>query len=294
MTLEEHVEEFKREGFTVFEGFISRERVAEIRAILDPEFEILFAEMPDAPRRKIVPLLGHKILGPMLRDLALNTLMLDFVEMVMGPFVQLDSFEISGFPICDASQKGVTDRWHRDSCHLADHYAGHYEATGRKDEPKPYTPPLACSCLIYLQDMNEETGPFRMVPGSHLNSKTIPQSQIYDQHPEQRFLDLKAGDLIILHHEVLHAGTWNISEQNRYLISNYVCHFGLPHRDPFDLPLIRQIMEEARANNDRRTLRFFGEDDQTVDRQEEAWRKMVEEDKAARIASRTLSSGGFD
>ena len=123
--------------------------------------------------------------------------MLDFLEMAMGPYVQLDSFDISGFPIRDASQKGGPDRWHRDSFHMADLYAGRYEATGRKDEPKPYTPPLACNCLIYLQDINEETEPFRMVPGSHLNSKTIAHSQVYEQHPEQKYLDLNAGDLAI-------------------------------------------------------------------------------------------------
>ena len=50
MTLEEHVEEFKSEWFSVFKNFISRERVAEIRAVLDPEFDILFAKMPEAPR----------------------------------------------------------------------------------------------------------------------------------------------------------------------------------------------------------------------------------------------------
>jgi hypothetical protein len=58
----------------------------------------------------------------MLKDLALNPLMLDFVEMVMGPYVQLDSYEISGFPIRDASHKGGPDRWHRDSFQMVDHY----------------------------------------------------------------------------------------------------------------------------------------------------------------------------
>jgi ectoine hydroxylase-related dioxygenase (phytanoyl-CoA dioxygenase family) len=179
--------------------------------------------MPDAPRRKIVPLLEHDILGPNLKDLALNPSMLDFAEMIMDPYVQLDSYEISGFPIRDASHKGGSDRWHRDSFHLADCYTAHYERAGRNHEVKRYTPPLACNCLIYLQDINEETGPFRMAPGSHLNSKIIAQSQVYEQHPEQKFLDLKAGDLVILHHEVLHTGTWNTSDQYRYLISNFVC-----------------------------------------------------------------------
>ena len=61
-----------------------------------------------------------------------------------------------------------------------------------------------------------------------------------------------------------------------------MCRIGLPHRDPFELPLIEELRREARAVNDRRVLRFFGEDDRFVERQEAAWRAMVEEDRAAR------------
>jgi ectoine hydroxylase-related dioxygenase (phytanoyl-CoA dioxygenase family) len=91
--------------------------------------------------------------------------------------------------------------------------------------------------------MNEEPGPFRMVTGSHLEYTTIDKTHEYEQHPRQKFLDVKAGDLVILHHELLHTGTWNTSDQYRYLISNFLCRVGLPHRDPLNLPIIQEIMK---------------------------------------------------
>jgi len=221
----------------------------------------------------------------MLKDHALDPLMLDFAERVMGPFVQLDSYEVSGFPIRDKSVAGDADRWHRDAFHTAAQWKNAYRAQGRLHEHKPYTPPLACNCLTYLQDMNKDTGPFRMIPGSHLDFTVIEKEQEHDQHPRQRFLELKAGDMVFLHHDVLHTGTWNTSDHYRYFISNFVCRIGLPHRDTFELPVIHELMKKARADNDWRVLRFFGEDDRFVTRQEKAWKNMAEEDKKALIGS---------
>ncbi|HCK08417.1 MAG TPA: hypothetical protein DHW45_01000 [Candidatus Latescibacteria bacterium] len=86
--------------------------------------------------------------------------------------------------------------------------------------------------------------------------------------------------MVFTHHEILHSGTWNISNEIRYFLSNYICRIGLPHRDTFDLPAIHEILKEARARNDRRLLRFFAEDDLFVTREEASWKKMVEEDRS--------------
>ena len=278
MDLTGHVEEFKREGVTIFRGFMAAERVAEIRRVLDPEFARLVDRRPDAVKLKIVPLLGHEVLGPILSDHVLDPLMLDFAERVMGPFVQLDSCEVSGFPPSDRSLRGSLHFWHRDHFHVAAQYA----QLAQSGERKPYTPPLACNCLTYLQDMNEDTGSLYLIPQSHLTPTLITKEREKEPYPRQRALELKAGDMVFLHHDVLHTGSYNTTSEMRYFISNYVCRIGLPHRDPFELPLIEELRREARAVNDRRVLRFFGEDDRFVERQEAAWRAMVEEDRAAR------------
>jgi hypothetical protein len=283
VALDAHLSEFKAQGFTIFPAFISRDRVAALRAILDPLFDSLFADASlgsvnsRLPRRKIHPLLGHEVLGPELRDFALNPLMLDFAEMVMGPFVQGDRFEVSGFPARDATLRGEPELWHRDHFHVAGMYADVNPSSARK----PYTPPMGCNCLTYLQDMDAATGPFAMIPGSHLDFTVIEESQSREPHPRQQTLTLQAGDMVFLHHDVLHTGTANTSTQTRYFISNYLCHFGFPHRDTFDLPLVRDILAEATARNDRRTLRFFGDDPGLLQRQEQTWRSLIEADRHA-------------
>ena len=275
--LQPHLSELKEQGYTVFPGFMSAQRVADLRSLLDPLFEKLFAAKPDGSRRKIRPLLGHEVLGPACQDLALDPTMLSFAELAMGPVLQLDSIEVSGFPARDPSRRGEPELWHRDHFHVAGMYADVTPPGARK----PYTPRQAVNCLIYLQEMNEATGHFLMVPGSHLDYTVIDPDKVHQRHPRQQPLTVAAGDMVILHHDMLHTGCLNTSQETRYFISNYICRFGLPHRDTFDLPIVHQLMAEAPARNDRRTMRFFGEDDDLLRRQEEAWARMAAEDRHA-------------
>lgn len=277
MTLDDHLEAYKRDGFTVFREYLSSDRVRAWREAMDPEFSLLFPKKPDAPRAKIVPLLGHQSLAPLAREHLLDSRMLDFAERVMGPFVQLDSFEVSGFPIREHALKGRVDRWHRDAFNVSQTWAGY--SFEYKQTPRPYTPPLACNCLTYLQPMNEETGPLRVIPGSHLDYTHIPRENEFEPHPREVFLDLEPGDMVFTHHELLHSGTWNISNQIRYFLSIYVCRIGLPHRDSFNLSEIHDIVTHARRTNDLRTLRLFGEDPDFLQRDEAAWASWVAEDR---------------
>lgn len=283
MTLDDHLEEYKRNGFTIFRGYMPSERVAEWRSALDPEFDRLFPKRPDAPRARIVPLLGHKATRPLARDHITNSVMLDFAERVMGPYVQLDSFEVSGFPIREPDLKNHIDRWHRDAFNVTGMWAN-YKFTYEQGL-RPYTPPLACNCITYLQDMTPETGPLRVVPGSHLDYTEIPKENEFKPHPREQLVSLKAGDMVFTHNELLHSGTWNISNEYRYLLSVYVCRIGLPHRDTFDLPAIREVLDEARNRKDLRILRLFAEDNRFQEREETAWHEMIEEDR------RVLKSG---
>ena len=278
MTLDDHLDEYKRDGYTVFRGFLSPEKVRAWRDLMDPEFEQLFPKRPDAPRARIVPLLANARLAPLAKEHVQIATMLDFAEMVMGPYVQLDSFEVSGFPIRDHNLKCSVDNWHRDAFHNSETWQG-YDMV--EQSPHMYTPPLACNCLTYLQDMNEDTGPLRVVSGSHLEYVFISEEDKQKPHPRESLLDLNAGDMVFTHHELLHSGTWNISNEIRYFLSAYICRIGLPHRDTFDLPAIHELLADARARNDRRMLRFFAEDTGFMSREEATWARMVEEDRAA-------------
>ena len=143
------------------------------------------------------------------------------------------------------------------------------------------TPPTACNCLIYLQDMNEDSGPLRVVPGSHLDYTIISEDRQRHPHPRERMIISKAGDMVFTHNEILHAGSANTMPSIRYFVSIYLQRYGLPHRDRFDSPQIEALMQAAKAGNDRRTLRLFGEDPLFAEREQAAWQQMIAEDQEA-------------
>lgn len=270
---------YRRDGYTVFKGYMPPTRLAAIRRQVDPEFDRRFAQNPDIARSTIANLLSHEELSPLFRPHLLDPTLLDFAEHVMGPCVQLDSFEITGFPRRPPEQRNTVAQWHRDAFNYSDMWATHGSSHHRED--RVYTAPTACNCLTYLQDMNAETGSLRIVVDSHMDYTHIPPEDREKPHPNERLLTLDAGDMVFTHNEILHAGSTNTADQTRYFVSAYVQRFGLPHRDTFQHPLIDALKEDARQRNDRRVLRLFGEDPLFEQRERAAWKKMIAEDRAA-------------
>ena len=70
MTLQEHLEEYKREGYTVFPGYLSAAEAAEWRRAMDPEFDRLFRRSPAKTGMQIVSILAHEGLARWRRDMS--------------------------------------------------------------------------------------------------------------------------------------------------------------------------------------------------------------------------------
>jgi len=277
--LQRHIEYYECNGYTIFRNFYTLEKVKALRVLLDPDFVQRHAKNPDSWRATIKDILSHKTLGPIMGEHILNTEMLDFAESVMGPYVQLDGMEISGYPMVNIKKKGEVSGWHRDAFNQTEQWTDHNFSY--KIVPRHYTPPMACNYLTYLQDMTYESGPLRVIPGSHLDYTMIPKEKIKDPHPREKLIDLKAGDMVFTHCDLLHTGTVNTVNKIRYFISGYFCRIGLPHRDTFETPVIEKILADAHLRNDRRILRLFGIDEGFHKRQQAAWQKMIDDDKRA-------------
>lgn len=273
--LTEHLEEYKQQGYTIFRGFMPPETVKRLRETCDPLFDRIFQtekHQKNPLARDVIG--GHD--GWQLRadggtpQTALGTelmaatvfeqsgVLLRFTEMLLGPFVQHDSLQIAGYPMVSAEFEGVGYGWHHDGFNTST------SATAK--DPKAYTPPAACNCLTYLQDM-DTNGAFRCVPGSHLDfsqhAPPRPAGAAPTEHwqvPGEIAVDGKAGDLVVTHCDLLHGSTHNTQPGYRYFISEYVQQAGLPHRDSMDDPAYSGFLSQARDNQDRRILRFFGED----------------------------------
>ena len=278
-SIDDHYAEYRRQGYTVFKGFMPADRLRYIRQTVDAEFRQHHAEHPKRIRASITDVLCREDLHAFFKEHLLHPVLLDYAEHVMGPFVQLDGYEITGYPSRPLAQRTKVDRWHRDAFNYSGVWGRHGSSHHRDD--RVYTAPTACNCITYLQDMNEETGHLRILTDSHLDYTFIRDEDAHQPQPGEQLVTLEAGDMVYTHNEILHAGSINTSGQIRYFISAYFQRFGLPHRDNFRHPLIEAIKTEARARNDRRVLRLFAEDDQLEERERAAWAQMIAEDRAA-------------
>lgn len=280
-SLADRFSSYMRNGYTIFKQFMTPEVIHFTRKNVEEEFQQRFKAEPDRPRSTISDLIAHQTLSGKMSEQLLNPTVLDFAEYVMGPFVQLDSMEITGFPSRPIDELNLVADWHRDAFSYSDTWAN--DSNRIHLTSHPYTAPTACNCLTYLQDMNRSTGSLRVIPGSHLDYTHIAEDKRKKPHNREVLIELNAGDMIFTHNELLHSGSTNTSNETRYFVSIYFQRIGLPHRDRFDVPEINTLLQSARKRNDRRVQRLFGEDPLFFDREQKAWSAMITEDRAKLI-----------
>jgi ectoine hydroxylase-related dioxygenase (phytanoyl-CoA dioxygenase family) len=206
-----------------------------------------------------------------------NPVILDFAEAVMGPFVQLDNLTLAGFPsVAPEEAQGKVSGWHRDRW-------------GQVPRGTTYERPHAINAICYLQNLTDAFGPLRAIPGSHRQTRILLPEERNRPHPDEVTLHLNAGDVIVIHNCLLHSGTPNTSGQTRFFFSIFYNLTWLRHTDNHSGPNVQQILRQAKARNDYRTMRLFGVDEHLEERansgfledDEARWAAWVEADKAA-------------
>ncbi len=267
--------EYKENGFTVFEGVFSRE---QMDAWIARYADLVQRQTPLGAERPTQWLSSVVEYEPWLMLPAVNNPdILDFAERVMGPFVQLDNLTFMAFPTYPRAEvEGRASGWHRDIWAWV-------------PPGNDYIAPLACNAITYLQDLTDENGPLRVVPGSHREPVTVTQDSLHVPHPREVLVYPKAGDIVFTHCALLHSGTPNYSGKLRYFFSIYYNRSWLRYRDNHSGPNVGKITQMARQKNDRRLLRLFGVDEQVFMRansgfqvaDEEMWDRWIREDRAA-------------
>ena len=274
-SLDEHLAEFKRDGFTLFPQMLDPVWIREMR----DGFEELEGRIPNADGSRpsaITDVLEHKP-EPVLRALS-NERLLDFAEMVVGPHVQLESITFRRTPP-QPEKDGAAMGFHRDMFAFF-------------PEDGVYHRPLLFNALSYLQDLTDESGPLRIIPGSHMRALRMSPEEARRPHPEEVIVYPKAGDTAVFHCSMLHSGSPNRSGDYRYLFFLTFNHSWLKHRANYQGPVSQAVIAGARARNDRRLLRLLGVDDRFVQRancgflepDEENWKRWIADDAAARNA----------
>lgn len=172
----------------------------------------------------------------------------------MGPFVQLDSLVLHASQPRPEHERGQAVCWHRDRF-------GSFPVG-------LYTRPLALIYFVYLQDMNEETGPLRVIPGSHRQPIEItPADLTHPQHDEVLVASM-SGDVIVIHNNLLHSGTHSVADVERQFLGlSYALSCLGSRHDSFDGPNCRALLATACRMHDRRLMRLLGRDEQIDARQ---------------------------
>ena len=273
MNLETHLAEYKKDGFTVFEKVFNPELMDQWKAKFDD-----IAERQKKPGEEKAPKWLRSVTeyepALMLKAVA-NPMILDFAEMVMGPFVQLDNLTFAWFESMSKQEaEGKVSGWHRD-------------IWAWTPNGSDYIRPNACNAITYLQDLTDAYGPLRVIRGSHRDPMLITPEEKLKPHPREELVHVKAGDVAFTHCALYHSGTPNTSGDRRWFFSIYYNLSWLKHRDNHSGPNVQAIIEEARNKNDRRIMRIFGVDDRVFGRansgyhvsDEKMWKQWIAEDE---------------
>ena len=86
-----------------------------------------------------------------------------------------------------------------------------------RNDPRVKIPIFITTAHYYLNDMYEELGPTKFVPGSHLSGCSPNGATEWNNRTEESIL-CNAGDVVLFRSEVWHRGTANKSDETRYLM----------------------------------------------------------------------------
>ena len=219
-SLGETLASYKKNGYAIIRDFLPAETCAALRAIVDPALDVTGGENVGGMDRWGEGEFDGLGLALLHEYFVQRLELLDFVELLMGPFVQLDTLQIlSREPPAPSmeyiaqggnpSKQATQTSWHRDAFTLSQTWSAPGETTPFRtqrnaDGVKAYTAPSACNCLVYLQEMNDDIGTFRVVPGSHLDFTPTPTQP--GPPPGEVSPSIAMGDLLVLHCDVLHGG----------------------------------------------------------------------------------------
>ena len=99
--------------------------------------------------------------------------------------------------------------------------------------PPWFAQPHCLDALIYLDDLNNATGPIAVMPGSHRwLDRDAPSG--YEPLPGEQVFRLRAGDAILMHGNLWHRALPTVSARRRMLILSYTPSWlrRSPHHGP--------------------------------------------------------------
>jgi hypothetical protein len=185
----EEIEAFVRDGYLVRERLVPMAQVERLRAALD---EVVARE--DLPEKGGGRHFGGFFLRHMSDKHPAFLEMLNFPPAVsvaralFGPYVQMRGFTGR---VCRPGDLHETV-WH------------FHQRLVPEPLPPMFSRPQSLDVLIYLDDIDDENGPFCLLPGSHHRIEEDLDASDFEEKPGQVVLRLPAGSCVLAHGALWH------------------------------------------------------------------------------------------
>ncbi|MEM7536785.1 MAG: phytanoyl-CoA dioxygenase family protein [Chloroflexota bacterium] len=223
-TVEAQLEAMERDGFVYFPNFLNADEVAELRTAaqdLPPiaeNFDISLSVERDGHMQKCINAAFNR--DPLFLKYLDKPGMIELVEAIHGRdchIVSMHTWQVGpGRP-----DQGLHTDW--------------LPITMPEDvlaDPRVRLPIFITTAHVYLDDMTEELGPTKLIPGSHRSGcKPAGDQNVWNGIKEQSFLG-KAGDCIFFRSEIWHRGAANRSNRIRHTFMIHYAHRMITQKFP--------------------------------------------------------------
>ena len=121
------------------------------------------------------------------------------------------------------------------------------------EDTRVKVPIFISTAHYYLDDLYEDLGPTKFVPGSHLSGRR-PDGETEWKGASEKSILCNSGDVVIFRSEVWHRGTANRSDQTRYLLQVHYAKRMITQKFPPYLNRFQfnaEILEQATERQQR-------------------------------------------
>lgn len=214
-SLERHVENLRRDGYSIIENLFDAETLAEVRDGLQPHlgthrgrnsFEGFTTE-------RVYTLVGR---GRVFERLAADEHVLELIARFLQPNFLLSAAQA----ICIYPGEAAQSLHHDDSFYKV---------------PRP-RPALSVTMIVAIDDFTEENGSTAICPGSQDFGDTVDRSQL-----RPMLATMTAGSCLVLLGTLLHGGGANRSNAPRLAVTYQYCEGWLRQQENFFLAIPRDL-----------------------------------------------------
>lgn len=220
--MQRDVDFFCKHGYLVIDNALTPEQVETLRGAFSSVFDLanvgveaLRQQLLDVDRR------FHFLLD--------NEPVIRRIEAILGTCIQLHS------ACAQIARPGAPDqKWHRDGPWPMD------------PEGTPYgSLPGQINCGYYLDPLTEQTGPIRVLPGSHRMNRAAPDG--HPALPNEVAVYASPGQAVLFDGWLWHRRGSNTSTFDRRVCLMCYQNAWMKPRETFDGPLVREMIEQGDA-----------------------------------------------